>query len=169
MSANPPYQHDRRMAFLKYWLWQLFTKPLLTVVYLWAIAEGLRVVIPALAHKLHKMPFLHWMADYEDLHSIDASQVFSIFLLVASWTMWTKVLHHDLFIKDNSRESRFVTVLGTAVIAVDAALFYAGMSEMNWGGTVFSCSALLATVAYVGVIVFVSYMSLKLKIDTEKS
>jgi hypothetical protein len=57
---------------------------------------------------------------------------------------------------------RVVMTLGFIILGADSALFYASTCMLGWGRPSFSFSALLATAAYLAVIVFVSLVSLKL-------
>jgi hypothetical protein len=55
--------------------------------------------------------------------------------------------------------------LGFVILGADILLFYVAMTYSGWGESEFSFSAFLATIAYVGVLIFVSYVSIRLGRD----
>src|ERR1051326_126135 len=164
-------------AHAKYWLWKAITIAVLGPIYCLVIAEGLRMLVPALGQKLHKLPLpgCSIFAQYQETRRLDLALFLSIFLLVAVWWLWEQVLKVFLSTETAILTSgwnpdaykRLVMILGAVVLVADAALFYIAMVQMGWGTTRFSLAALLATAAYVAVIVFVSLVSLNLRKSCE--
>jgi hypothetical protein len=167
--SKKPIRWGLLWARLRYWSWQLLTKVVLGIIYLMVIAEGLRLVVPALGQKIHKLPALSSLKDYEATHRLDLASFFSLFMLIGVWSLWGSILRvwlevdreiHPSWDSDNHR--RLVVSLGSVILLADACLFYAAMTQIGWGGAVFSLSALLATSAYLAMIVFVTFVSITL-------
>ncbi len=160
------------VAHAKYWLWKALTIVVLGPIYCSVIAEGLRLLVPALGQKLHKLaiPGFALCAQYQETRRLDLAIFLALFLLVAVWWLWEQVLKvllsTDVAFQNSGWNpeayKRLVLILGVVVLVADAALFYLSMVQMGWGGTRFSLPTLLATAAYVAVIVFVSLVSLNL-------
>lgn len=156
--------------FLKYLLWQLLTKLVLGVVYFVLIAEGMRQVLPMLGTRLAKFPGLSFLNDFEGLHKLDLAHVMSILVLIFVWMQWRELLLAWLSPDDQEnslgwrpRRHREISVgLGVVVLTVDAALFYYAMADLSWDGSWFSLTALLATAAYVAILIFVTLISINL-------
>lgn len=159
-------------AYFKLVAWMLLSKIPLGVLYISVMADGLRFLIPALSQKLYKIPGLSWMRDYEATYRLDLAPLFSLFLLLAVYWLWGKILRIWLFDPDdddlglptaNPAAVRLIVVsLGLVVLGADMLLFYISMTQASWGGSAFSFSALLATAAYVSVLIFVSLISVTL-------
>jgi hypothetical protein len=159
-------------AYLQYGAWQVATKAILGVLYFAVISEGLRLLIPSLGMKIRKLPALDSFADYEATYRLDLAHFFAIFLLVAAWCLWAALLRAWLNIdRPNSAQLALVYLMALVILTADAWLFYLGMAELNWGGSKFSLAALLATAAYIVVLMFVTYVAIGLKetIQKEKS
>ena len=149
----------------RYWIWQIGSKATLGLIYLAVISEGLRVLIPALGQKIYKLPLLSRLQNYEATYRLDIAPFFAFFLLIAVFVLWPKIIAVWLSQREAdewSKEHQLLVVLGSAILGTDAVLFYYAMTQMTWGASVLSFSALVATAAYVGVLVFVSWMSVKL-------
>lgn len=172
---NAPPTHSSAtvvLAHIKYWMWKLITIAVLGPIYCSVIAEGLRMLVPALGQKLHKlaMPGFAVLGQYQETRRLDLAILFAAFLLIAVWWLWEQVLRillgTDRVFQDSGWNAdvykRLVLILGVVVLVADASLFYIAMVQMGWGGTRFSLAALLATAAYVAVLVFVSLVSLNL-------
>lgn len=160
-------------ARLKYWTWQILTKGLLGMVYLSMVREGFVYVIPTLGMKLSKIPGMAFLKDYEATYRLDLAFVLSFFVMVAVFWLWSRVLalylHGDdtAFQTDDPgfrkrREKVFYSLAGTILIA-DGLLFYIAMTQSSWGGSIFSFTALLATVIYICVLIFVTVVAIDLK------
>jgi hypothetical protein len=151
---------------LKYWLWLFATKLVLGVIYLSVIAEGLRYLVPALGQRLHKLPLLSSLQDYEETHRLDLAPFFALFLLIAVWYLWERVLHVWLASNGDIEwkpEELLIFTLGTVILGSDGLLFYISMTTMGWGGSIISISAFLASLAYIAVLIFVSYVTINLR------
>lgn len=154
----------RLYPVFRYWAWQFVSKAILGVIYLAVISEGLRLLIPALGQKLYKLPGFGSLREFEATYRLDMAPFFAVFLLVAVFVLWRRLLAVWLSERDIelwTREERLIGVIGCVILGADAVLFYYAMAQLSWGSS-FSFSALIATAAYVGVIVFVSWMSIAL-------
>ncbi len=163
---------------LLYWLWKFITAVTLGTIYVMVISAGLRHLIPPLGQRLYLIPFLYFLRDYAATYRLDLAIPFAIFLLLAVWHLWERVLllwlgsnsllQHSAWNREIYR--RLILTLGVVILGADAALFYTALTQTTWGGSGFSVGALLATVAYVAVIVFVSFVSVHLResIETAK-
>lgn len=161
---------DRIFARLRIVLWFVFIKIPLGVVYVAIIAEGLRTLIPPLGQKLWKLPLLTFLRDYEETHRLDLAPVMSVFIFIAVCVLWEQVLEIWLVRQEKGsawlldNKAILMVSLGSLVLGADICLFYVGVVQSSWGGVSFSFSALLATAAYLGVLVFVSLQSLTLRL-----
>ncbi len=154
-------------VWIKYVIWMIFTKVGLGTIYIAVISEGLRYMVPALGQRLYKIPGLGFLEDFEETHGLDLAPFMAIFLLIAVFWLWERILHIWLASDEEGidwlNETKLLMVLGTSILGADAILFYIAMTQVGWGGTVISISALLATVAYVAILVFVSYVTVTLR------
>lgn len=151
--------------YVRYWLWLLASKGILGFIYLAVISEGLRVLVPALGQKLYKLPFLSQLKDYELTYRLDLAPFFAMFLLVAVFVLWPLIIGvwmRNRDIREWSQEQKLVVALGSAILFADAVLFYYAMTQMTWGESSISFAGLVATTAYVGVLIFVSWATVKL-------
>lgn len=159
------------LARIKLLLWTVLVKLPLAVIYVVIIADGLRYLIPPLGQKLWKIPLLTFLREYEAFYRLDLAPFMSIFILLAVWHFWDEILEILLvrqtaegeWVPDN--RALLVMTVGAVILGADVCLFYIGISQSSWGGTGFSVSALLATTAYLGVLIFVSYRSLDLRLS----
>ena len=164
---------EKRVARWKYWGWQCFTKPIMGLIYLAVISEGFRLLVPVLGQRLYKLPGLSFLEDYEATYKLDLAPFFAVFLLIAVWHLWGKVIGFWIARDDddswwNTDAHKFlVRILAVIILGADGFLFFASVSQMGWSATI-SVSALVATAAYVGVTIFVSYVSLCLRKDLER-
>lgn len=161
------------VAHAKYWLWKLFTIVILAPIYCSVIAEGLRMLVPAMGQKLYKLaiPGFSMFGQYQETRRLDLAIFMAIFLLLAVWWLWEQVL--KVFLSTDAvfegsgwnaaNYTRVVLILGVIILGADACLFYVSMVQMGWGATRLSIPSLLATAAYIAVIVFVSLVSLNLR------
>jgi hypothetical protein len=172
---HEPFHWRRAMRLLlariKYWLWQIFAKGVLGLIYIAVISEGLRLLVPALGQKLYKLPIpgAVLLEDDEVGHRLDLAHGFSIFLLLGVFYLWGELLRFWLRPGEEAGEGwdsenyqTLITALGVAILGADGCLFYFSVSQMDWSGGSFSLTALLATVAYLAVLVLASFTSLKL-------
>lgn len=58
----------------------------------------------------------------------------------------------------------FIATLAFTILGADTWIFYTAVSQMGWGSS-FSFSAMIATAAYLGVLIFVLYVSETLRND----
>lgn len=175
LSAFVPSKKPLRWAviwaYLKYWTWQVVTKTSWLVIYIAVISEGLRYSVPPLAQKLYKIPGLSDLQDYELTHAMDMAQLLALFMAIAVCFLWEEILELRLQSEDtfddhgwNSETHRQLIVgLGVVILGADACLFYVAMTQMGWQGTTLSIPALLATCAYIAVLVWVSFVTISLR------
>lgn len=154
--------------------WQLLTKCILGVIYVAIIADGLRYLFPAFGMKLWKLPFLSGLRNYEGTHRLDLAPFLAMFLMMAVFYFWFHLLRMYLREEwDMPQESHefgwsgqnhaYVLIgIGGSVLWADVVIFYIAVTQMGWGGARFSFTAIVATTAYVGVLMFVSYVSVVL-------
>jgi len=164
-AREQPWTWALFQAHARYWMWQVGSKSILGLIYLAVISEGLRVLIPALGQKVYKLPLLSGLQNFEATYRLDLAPFFAFFLLIAVFVLWPRIIALWMADRDWSswtQEQRLLVCLGTAILGADAVLFYYAMAQMSWGGSALSFSALVATAAYVGVLVFVSWVSVKL-------
>lgn len=170
IAARRPIRWSVVYALFKYWTWQAVTKVVLGIIYLAVIAEGFRLIMPALGQKLYRLPGLGWVRDYEATHRLDLANFFSIFMLVAVWYLWGMILSMWLRFDGAPDEGRLhgsrikslIISLGLVILLADAFLFYSAMVQMGWASTAFSFEALVATAAYLAMLVFVTFVGLVL-------
>lgn len=160
------------------WIWRqtvyrawLLVKGALGVLYICVVSEGLRFLVPGLGMRLHKVPGLSFLYDYEDLHRLDLAHVLSLFMLFAVFYLWDKMLLLWLDSSENFDDGgwnpqanrQLIVALGWIILGADACLFYVAMTQVGWGATSFSFAALLATAAYLAILIFVSYVTINLR------
>ena len=157
------------LAHAKYVAWWVLTKVLLGFISVSLIADGLRFLVPALGTKLHQLPFLLYLKRYELLYRLDLAPCLALFMAIAVWLLWDQILSLYLFESaEGSRakaenHARLIRILGTTILTADALLFYLAVTRAGWNRTSFSISALAATLGYMAVLVFVSYVSVTLR------
>lgn len=180
VAPPPPHQEaiprrwreavDWELVWAKamYWTWQIVTKVVLGVIYLAVIAEGLRLVVPALGMRVYRVPGFGALQHYEATYKLDLAMGLSVFMLIAAWALWANILRiwlecgmpERMKNKKGNREKGLILVLGVIVILADAACFFAAMIALGWATSSFSVTALCATCGYVGVLIFVAYTAI---------
>jgi hypothetical protein len=166
----------------KYWAWTIAAKGMIALICTTIIAEGLRVMMPVLGIRMHRAPFLSFLKDYEATYRLDSATFVALGILLAVWAVWTAVLKKwlgggTLFPKSDEekskeeqkedRHARFIFVIACGLLCGDALLFYMGSAQMSWGGG-FSFSAVLVTAMYVGMSLYIAYVTANMKIEIEK-
>lgn len=171
--SMPRINWKQLVAQAKYWGWQLMTKGLLGLVYLTLVREGFVTVIPPLGLKLSKIPGLAALDNFEATYRLDLAFVLAFFVMLAVFWLWSRVLalymHGDdtAFQTDDPgfrrrREIIFYS-LATAILVGDGVLFYIALTQSSWGGSYWSFTALLGTMLYVAVLIFVTIVAIDLK------
>jgi hypothetical protein len=158
------------MAWAKLWSFRP-VKLLIGIGYVVVITEGLRMVVPALGIKLHKLPLLGSLRDFEGWHDLDLAPFAAILLFFFSSSIWCALLETWLY--DNSmlkasgrsatRYETCLTILGSIILFSDACLFYRALTMAGWGAAVFSLTAMFCTLAYLAILVSVCVLSVNLK------
>ena len=64
---------------------------------------------------------------------------------------------------DIDKYRKLIVGLGFVILGSDACLFFYAITQMGWSGGGFSATALIATAAYLAVVVYLSYVSVTLK------
>lgn len=173
VEGVPKKQFSFRLfrARLKHCTWNVVTKSLITIVYLALISQGLRYVLPDLGMKLSRLPGLAFLDNYQATYRLDLAHVFSVVPLISAWILWhfnlELYLWPDAFARrfprwDLDRMKRVVMTMGAIIITGDAMLFMAAFTLSSWGQARFSPAALLATIVYVTVLGFVTFVSVYL-------
>lgn len=169
-AAVRPNSLQLFLAWIRLWCFGV-VKFLIGVGYVAVIAEGLRIVVPALGMKLYKLPLLGTLKDYEGWHRLDLALFAGILLFALSSSIWCELLDRWLFSDSASEPSgpstanyeKCLVIVGSVILIADACLFYRAMTFVGWGGGPFSFTALLCTLAYVAVLVAVCMTSVNLK------
>lgn len=143
-------------AKAKYWAWKLFWMLTLGLfIYMRLVAEGFRILFPTIAKG--------------KIFGIDGAMIISLFMLIGVSYCWEKALCALLkidgaFVGHSDSYRKLTLWLAAVLLFVDAALVYIALVRLTWSkGAVISFPAVLATVALVAVIVFVSLVSVNLK------
>ena len=160
---------------IKYWVWQLVTKAVIGTIYLSIITEGFRMLVPKLGQKLHRIPMLGWLDEYEATYRLDMAMCMALFMLIAVWTFWDRLLtlwlnhqiRFDGTLLNQTNQRKLIATLGPVLMAADAFLFFSAVGEVSWGGGGFTFTALFATAAYVAVLVFCIYVGISLRNDIQ--
>lgn len=159
-------------ARMKYYAWQGIAKSGLGLLYFVVISDGLRYAMQPLTTKLSKIPFPGFssLEDFEATHQLDLAHIFALFLLVATFSLWAKLLR--VMLGDDSRDAnrwprpivyrRVIASVASIVIVSDTVLFYFAMTEAGWGSEGFSFTAVIATAAYLTVLIFTTFVSVSL-------
>ena len=171
-SSRRYFRWSLLWAICVYCFWQLLTKLVLGVIYVTLIADGLRQLIPPLGLKLYKaIPGFSFLQDYEATHRLDIAQPAALVFMVFVWIAWARLLqlwlNHDVHVADhdwgNKRGSDIDSILAAVLLVGDACLFYLSLVRVAWSGTTFSATVALATLIYVGIVVFSVLHSLRLR------
>ncbi len=157
--------------YLKLLAWETVTKGLLGIVYFVLIAEGIRQVLPTLGIKLSKIPGLGLLSEYEGIHKLDLAHLLSIIILIFAWIQWRELLlvwlspepEQSAFGWRPRRHQEITVILAAVVLISDGLLFYSAMADLAWNGSWFSITAFIATVVYVAILVFVTFVSINMK------
>jgi hypothetical protein len=157
-------------ARLKCLLWDVITKLILAVLSVAISSEGLRVLNPEFGQKLAKLPIPGaFLLEQDEIgHRLDVAHGLALILVTVVFLSWANVLRHWLLPDEPERHGfdadnyHFITTaIGFLILTADAALFFYGCVQMSWGGG-FSVTTLIATVAYVSVVIAVSLVSVEL-------
>lgn len=165
---------------LKYWGWWLLSKCVLGIVCIGVIAEGIRLLVPALGMKLHRIPGFAFAKHFDETHSMDIAPFLAFFFMILTWHMIEKALRIWLLDEplstdggrwNTQREELLLKSLAAVLLFVDCILFYSASAAMQWGGSLISIAPLIATAGYLAVVVGTSYISAKLSVavDATKS
>lgn len=149
-----------------YSAWTIASKTIISIVVFGIMTEGLRVLVPPLSQKMFKLPFFGFFQQYEETHNLDLATLFAVGLIVAVWVLWHEVIEILLDldrINEFSPRQVFVLTLGSIILGADAIIFSFGISEMGWGGGGVTFSSLVATAAYIALLIFSCWVSVNLK------
>lgn len=156
---------------LQCWGWHLLTKVVLGIIYIAIIADGLRYLFPAFGMKLWKIPGFGELKNYEGTYKLDIAPFLALFLMIAVFTFWHLLVRMWLrrewertedenpYGWNGENHSILILSVGGLTLAADLIIFYIAVVQTGWAGAVFSFTALIATVAYLGVLLYVSYVS----------
>jgi hypothetical protein len=164
------------MNLIRYLLrtaWVLSTFPLLFVIYATISVEGVRQNFQILATPLHKLPFPLFspLKKFEGWRRMDLALVFAVVILVCCYVSWhlnLRMLLRTDFKLSNRWHSEnvaiFIRVVGGMLILSDLFFFFVGIRKASWigeGGNVFT--AIIATVAYLAVLLLISFVTILLE------
>ena len=171
--ASKPFNWPLLRAVSRFVLWICVTIPVMVLLYVTMIAEGIRMKFPFWAIPLFKVKGMpKSMERYDIFHRMDLAIPASIGLLFLVWLFWDYLLQiwitpHDFHVRPRRNAEtykRLVVALGLALLLFDSYMFYSAMSFMGWGGK-FSMTALLATVGYSAALVAVALITINLRQD----
>jgi hypothetical protein len=171
MIFNSSRERDVFRAQFRYWSWQAWSKIVFGVMYFGVMSEGFRVMIPALAQKVHKLPGFASLYDYEATHRLDLAHFMAIGLLVAVMMTWAAVIELWLGIEerykgtraDIERHKALVVLMAWVLLGGEGYVFYSAIGQLGWSGSGFSFIGLIATAVYLSVMVAVTYKSVCLR------
>lgn len=153
-------------------LYLLFVLSLLGLAYMELEAEGLRLTLPTLGKKLHKLnvPFLQGLARYRETNRIDLAVCVALLLELATFWAWDTFLKHYLYAHppvqgrfNAEKFQRLTCSLALGVISFDCYLFYRGTQALMWGSSEFSLTAVVTTLGWAILIVIASVISIQLQ------
>ena len=169
----PKYNWKLLLARFKYYGWLVFTKLVLGVVYLSIVADGLKYIIPSLGMKLSKVPLFGFLDGYQLTYRHDLASAMALFVLLAVFWLWDQALTLWIIGKDTKyvsddplfrvRRESSIYSLAIVVLSMDAILFFIALVQSNWDGSVFSFTALIATILYSSVLIFVTLVTIELR------
>ena len=162
------------LAKTKYFVWRTLVICLLGPIYVLVIREGLAFLIPALGQRMSKIPGMSFLKYLELTYQLDLAFVMAIFICFGVWTCWDIVLARFLLSDHGQdqepgwnveRRSQLLHGLAFVLIISDMGLFYLAVSQFGWGQSRISLAALIATVAYVAVLILVSYFNVQMRFN----
>lgn len=80
----------------KLWCFRVI-KALIGLGYVVVITEGLRMVVPALGIKLHSMPLLGGLRDYEGWHELELAPFAAVLVFLFSSSIWGVLIESWLY------------------------------------------------------------------------
>ncbi len=174
---KPTFDWELFWTRVKYWLWTIISKTLVTVVYLPIASQGLRYVLPDIGLRLYKLPGLAFLQDFTATYRLDLAHLFTAVPLALSWIFWQ--LNLELYIWPDTFADRFrrathlhrvknvIASMGAVIITGDAILFCAAFTLAQWGAARFSVAAVIATLVYVTALGAVTFVSICLSESIE--
>ena len=160
---------------VKYWSWRGVTLAIIFPIYFMLISEGSRALIPALGQRLSRIPFIGFLDNFEATYRLHLGHLFATVLLVAVLILWEQIILILLRSKIDSHGfdpvmyRQLVLGLGITILTCDLILFYLAIARSTWGGSSFSFSAMVATVCYLGFLVFTAFFACVLKRDVDRA
>ncbi len=177
-GKRPPFTQEMLFARFKYHAWSVLIHVVFAAVYIAIIAEGFRILIPTLAQRLYKLPGLGFLKDYEATYKLDVAICMALFMMLAVLYLWHRLVekwlgttdslytpHYDDEGWSHRHHMMLLWTLGTVVLGCDTYLFYTSIVSLTWGDSEFSFTSFIATLAYLAILVFVSYISVILRKD----
>ncbi len=159
------------LARVKLLAWETGMGSLLSVAYLKMTAEGIRLLHSMTAVKLSRE--YPWLARYQETRNLDVAQIIALIMMVVTMTSlfcglkkWLTDDETDNLDPERAR----VVVYASAILfpGLDGALFYAAARQMGWSESLLSFPAILMTVLWIGLLIFVSYVSVSLHQNIKK-
>jgi hypothetical protein len=165
------------MAYIKYVCWTILMKFGLGLMSAAIVAEGSRLMFPAMGVKLHKLaiPGFSMLKDYELTYRLDAAFLGAIGVMLFVFITWGYIIDRLIKLENtdvpyfSSVGAILVTVAGGALLLADAICLYSGIAELSWGGGI-SFTGILASMTYISIVVLSAFVSVQLrhKIDSLK-
>lgn len=157
-----------------YWSFTVFTKGLISFVYLPLISRGMVAVFPDLGMKLSKLPGLAFLNDFTLTYRANLAQASAIIPLFLAWISYFLLL--EMFLRPKSFDAWFtrwellsrlkavLLVMSVIIVVGDACLFGASFVLSGWGPAKSSVWAgtILATLVYQTVLAFTTFIAIYL-------
>lgn len=155
MSVPKPPDHDIQKA--KWLGWKIGSILLVGPVYMVLIKEAWMLLFPVLGKPL--------------LLGLNGALILSVGLCLFVWYAWERAILAWLGVDvpapipgmDSEADKKLINWMAIALIVADSGLMYIAMTRLGWRGAVFSFPAILATVCWLSVLMFISYVSARLR------
>jgi hypothetical protein len=128
-------------------------------------AEALRELFDVFGTKLHKLglPFIERLAGFRETRNLDLAHVMALTIMACVWMAWEWIVTFVCYppAEEFSNRWRLVWGVGSALLMLDAALFFVGITTQSGsmlGSGTSPLTGLLLTALYVCVVVFVAYL-----------
>jgi hypothetical protein len=165
-------------ALALYWFWKGPVKVTFALMYIAIARVGFANLTPIFAMRWSRIPGLGFLDDSETLYAIDIALVLSAFLFVVVSYCWGALFRLWIFgerqgfeSKDKKYAGRFepvIVCLSFLVVVAELLLFYLSINDQTWGGGAFSFTAMLASAAFVGLLLGVILIGIHLEKNVTK-
>jgi hypothetical protein len=154
--------------------WVLGTFPFLFLIYVTITVEGVRLNFQVLSTPLHKLPFplFSMFKHFDGWRRADLAQVFAVVILICVYVSWhlnlRLSLRRDFHFSERWQSDNvniFIRIVGGMLILSDCFFFFEGILHAGaWvgeAGGIFT--AIVATIAYLAVLLLISFVTIWLE------